>query len=76
MNGRKPDSRILDLTVRAANRSRAEIVYIGDSTFHDMGGAQRAGVASILVDRQNRHHDWSGARVQNLNELIGYLDKE
>ncbi len=72
----KPDPRIFDLTVRAANRPRAEIVYIGDSTFHDIDGALRAGVDAILVDRQNRHRDWSGARVQNLNELIGYLDKE
>ena len=72
----KPDPRIFDLTVRAANQPRAEIVYIGDSIFHDIEGARRAGIAAILVDRQNQHRDWNGARVQGLNELIVYLKKE
>jgi HAD superfamily hydrolase (TIGR01549 family) len=72
----KPDPRIFDLAVRTANRPRSEIVYIGDSIFHDIEGAQRAGIDTILVDRQDRHRDWSSARVTGLNELIGYLDKE
>jgi REG-2-like HAD superfamily hydrolase len=66
----KPDARIFDLTVRAANRPRAEIVYIGDSVFHDIAGARRAGIDAILVDRRNRYPDFDGARVQNLNELV------
>ena len=70
----KPDPRIFDLTVRAANRSRAEIVYIGDSMFHDIEGAQRAGIDAVLVDRANQYRDWNGTRVQDLRELIGYLE--
>lgn len=72
----KPDPRIFALTVRAANRPRSEIVYIGDSIFHDIEGAQRAGIDAILVDRQNQHREWNGARVTGLDGLIGYLDKE
>ncbi len=72
----KPDARIFDLTVRAANRPRSEIVYIGDSIFHDIEGAQRAGIDAILIDRQNQHRDWNGARVQGLIELVRYLEKE
>ena len=71
----KPDSRIFDLTVRATNRPRSEVVYIGDSIFHDIEGAQRAGIDAVLVDRQNQHRDWRGARVQDLGELIKYLEK-
>lgn len=66
----KPDPRIFDLTVRTANRPRAEIVYIGDSMFHDVEGARRAGIDAVLVDRRNRFPDFDGARVQTLNELV------
>jgi putative hydrolase of the HAD superfamily len=66
----KPDRRIFDLTVSAANRPRAEIVYIGDSVFHDIEGARNAGIAAILVDRQNRHPEFNGARVRDLRELV------
>jgi putative hydrolase of the HAD superfamily len=66
----KPEPRIFDLAVRAADRPRAEIVYVGDSIFHDVEGAQRAGIAAILVDRQNRHRDFPGARVRDLRELL------
>lgn len=66
----KPDPRIFDLTVRAANRPRQEIVYIGDSIFHDIDGARHAGIDAILVDRRNRHPDFRGARVRDLRELV------
>ncbi len=72
----KPDPRIFDLTVRAANQPREAIVYIGDSPFHDIEGARRAGIDAILVDRQDQHRDWNGARVQNLQELVVYVVKE
>jgi REG-2-like HAD superfamily hydrolase len=65
----KPDARIFDLTVRAAQVPRQEIVYIGDSIFHDVAGAQAAGLAAILVDRHNRHPEFEGARVRALREL-------
>ncbi len=71
-----PDPRIFDLTVRAANQPRADIVYIGDSLFHAIEGARRAGIDAILVDRQNQQRDWNGARVQNLQELVTYLERE
>lgn len=66
----KPNRKIFDLTVQAANRPRAEIVYIGDSVFHDMEGARRAELAAILVDRQDRHPEFNGARVRDLRELV------
>lgn len=66
----KPDPRIFDLTVRAAKRPREEIVYVGDSVFHDIEGARRAGIAGILVDRQNQHPEFNGARVRDLCELV------
>jgi REG-2-like HAD superfamily hydrolase len=66
----KPDPRIFDVTVRAANCPREEIVYIGDSIFHDMEGAHNAGIAGILVDRHNQHPEFNGVRVCDLRELL------
>jgi putative hydrolase of the HAD superfamily len=72
----KPDPRIFDLTVRAANRPREEIVYVGDSVFHDIEGARGAGIAGILVDRQNLHPEFNGARVRDLRELLVHGQSE
>ena len=66
----KPDPRIFDLTACAGNCPREEIVYIGDSVFHDMEGARNAGIAGILVDRHNQHPEFNGARVCDLRELL------
>lgn len=72
----KPDPKIFDLAVNLAQRPRAELVYIGDSIFHDMDGARAAGIAGILIDRANLYHDYPGSRVQDLNDLVGILEKE
>lgn len=68
----KPDERIFDLTVQAARSPRAEIVYIGDSLFHDVEGAERAGIDAILVDRHNAHTEFGGPRVHDLLELTAF----
>ena len=72
----KPNPKIFDLAVDAAQRPREEIVYIGDSIFHDMEGARGADIAGILIDRENLYRDYTGARLQDLNDLIRLLEKE
>ncbi len=72
----KPDKKIFDLAVREANRPRNQVVYIGDSIFHDMEGARRAGIVGILLDRGNRHLEYGGARIQNLGGLVPLVEKE
>jgi FMN phosphatase YigB (HAD superfamily) len=69
----KPDRRIFDLTVDAANCPREDIVYVGDSIHHDIQGAQGAGIAAILVDRLDRHPGSDGLRVRDLRELTRYV---
>jgi len=72
----KPDRKIFDLAVCEANRPRNQIVYVGDSIFHDMEGARRAGIGGILLDRGNRHLEYDGARIQNLGGLVPLVEKE
>lgn len=72
----KPNPKIFDLAVNIAQRPRTEIVYVGDSVYHDMDGARTAGLGGILIDRANQYGDYPGARIHNLNELIPFLAKE
>lgn len=65
----KPDPRIFELAVRASGQLHAELVYIGDSIFHDVEGAQNAGISGVLIDRSNRFPDFHGARIRDLREL-------
>jgi putative hydrolase of the HAD superfamily len=46
----KPDPRIFELGLRAARTAPDETVYIGDSYFVDVVGAQRAGLRGVLFD--------------------------
>lgn len=72
----KPDSRIFLLVVQAARRGPQEIAYIGDSLFHDIEGAARAGLDAILVDRHDRYPDFKGNRIRGLEELVAYAGEE
>jgi putative hydrolase of the HAD superfamily len=72
----KPDPRIFDLLVQAADRPANEILYVGDSLFHDVEGAERAGLAAVLVDRDGQHPDFAGLSVRSLTELVVYATKE
>ena len=46
----KPDPRIFELGVRAAGTTPEQTVYVGDSYFVDVVGAQRAGLGAVLFD--------------------------
>ncbi len=72
----KPDPKIFDLMVRTADCPRSDIAYIGDSLFHDLEGAERAGIDGILVDRRDRYTDFQGMRVRDLRDLTAYVQKE
>lgn len=65
----KPDPRIFEHAVRAAGRPVNEIVYIGDSIFHDIEGAHGVGMDAILIDRADRWADFEGTRIRDLREL-------
>lgn len=66
----KPNPRIFEIAVAAAAKPQATIVYVGDSVYHDVEGAQRAGLDAILLDRANRFPDFDGKRITSLLELI------
>lgn len=71
----KPSPRIFQEALRQSGVPPEQAVHIGDSLEDDVGGAARAGIASILVDR-NRRRDrgpgsFEGVRViSHLEELL------
>lgn len=65
----KPDPRIFQAAIEAAGKPVSELVYIGDSIFHDIEGARRVGMDAILVDRADRAPQFQGARVRDLRAL-------
>lgn len=65
----KPDPRIFEHAIRASGREVGDLVYVGDSVFHDVQGARGAGMDAILIDRTDRFSDFQGTRVRDLREL-------
>lgn len=69
----KPDPRIFELAIRAAAKSPSELVYVGDSVFHDVQGALQVGMGAALIDRADRHPNveiaYPGVRIRDLREL-------
>jgi REG-2-like HAD superfamily hydrolase len=70
----KPDPKIFELAAQATHKPHAELVYIGDSIFHDIQGARNVGMDAILIDRKNQHPDFSGTRLSSLTELVKHLE--
>lgn len=66
----KPDPRIFEMAVAVAGKPKADLVYIGDSLYHDVQGAQSAGLDAILLDRANRMPNFDGMHITSLLELI------
>lgn len=45
----KPDQRIYEYSLTKAGRSAAETLFVGDSPQHDVTGAHRAGMRTVLI---------------------------
>jgi putative hydrolase of the HAD superfamily len=65
----KPDPEIFRAAIHAARQPVTELVYIGDSIFHDVEGARNAGMDGILIDRADRFPNFQGTRIRDLREL-------
>ncbi len=66
----KPDPRIFQAAIEASGNDISELVYIGDSVYHDIEGARAVGMDAILVDRANRYANLDIVRVRDLRELV------
>jgi putative hydrolase of the HAD superfamily len=68
----KPDAEIFHRTCRRLSVEPAEALHVGDSVAEDLEGARGAGLAALLLDRQDRHPEIED-RIVSLAELTGRL---
>jgi HAD superfamily hydrolase (TIGR01509 family) len=68
----KPDPVIFHHALERLGIDSSGAWYVGDSVFHDVDGATRAGMASVLVDplRLALHHPFRVASVAELPDLV------
>lgn len=69
----KPDPTIFQPALDALGSDRAVSYFVGDSVHSDMGGAKRAGLHGVLVDREGVHEGYRGTRIGSLLELTALL---
>lgn len=65
----KPEPAIFAHALRLAGVERAEALMVGDSPDTDVGGAERAGIAAVLVDRSGAGDARGQRRIASLAEL-------
>ncbi len=69
---KKPDPRIFEIALERLALAPAAVWYVGDSVFHDIAGADSAGLSrSVLVDPLGLSQRDSVPSVAELPELLG-----
>lgn len=69
----KPDPRIFHIALQKAGISPKEAIHVGDRYDADIVGARAAGIAPVLIDRENNHRGLDCSRISSLEELRGIL---
>ncbi len=69
----KPDTRIFLSATDRLGVAPAEALFVGDDMRQDVQGAARAGLESILVDRQMPDTPRDGKSIRTLEEIFGIL---
>jgi HAD superfamily hydrolase (TIGR01549 family) len=69
----KPHETIFRALLEALAVEPADAVMVGDSLEDDVGGALALGIGAILLDRERRHPDYDGIRLEDLYGLPAAL---
>ncbi|MGQ9507612.1 MAG: HAD family hydrolase [Candidatus Bathycorpusculaceae bacterium] len=70
---KKPDHRIFEYAASQLHVKPRDCVYVGDNPTEDYEGAIGAGMKAVLIDREDRYHNFAGRRIKTLEELIPCL---
>jgi putative hydrolase of the HAD superfamily len=71
----KPDAAIFLSACAEAGVTPSAAWHIGDSMTDDYQGARQAGLQAILLDRTDRHLDFSGPKIKRLSQIFDILEK-
>jgi len=72
----KPDSRIFEIAMEKARCNNDQIIHIGDDLISDIMGAQRVGITSVWVNRENYPNQTPiipDYEVNNLTQILEIL---
>jgi putative hydrolase of the HAD superfamily len=69
----KPDPAIYRIALDKAAVDASRAVHIGDSVALDVEPARRVGLNTVLLDRARRYLDFTGPRIESLEELAGVV---
>ena len=70
----KPDPAIFHLALQRIGLPASDVVYVGDVPDFDIDPAAAVGMFPVLIDRRDRHPDFTGPRVGDLRELPALLE--
>jgi len=70
---RKPALAIFDFAAAVLERPPSSCVFVGDDVSWDIMGSEAAGMSAVLIDRDNRHSQFAGSRIESLAELADIL---
>lgn len=72
---RKPEPGIYELALNDLGLRPEEALFVGDTFYIDIWGANRLGIPGLHLDPLGLYEGWSGARIQDLRQLPGWLKK-
>ncbi len=70
---RKPSPLIFQHAARLLGVPCEHCVFVGDDLEWDIAGSRGVGMRPVLIDREDRHQEHTGARVHGLDELLGLV---
>jgi putative hydrolase of the HAD superfamily len=67
---RKPAPQIFHYAANRLDREPDQCVFVGDDLRWDIDGSAAVGMHPVLMDRDDRHGDYAGARVSDLHGVL------
>ena len=71
---RKPAREIFESAASALGRRPDQCIFVGDDLRWDISGSEAVGMRPVLIDRNHRHQQYTGKRIEGLQELLGIVE--
>lgn len=69
----KPDPKAFLVVLNKLKVKPEEVLMVGDEVERDLIPAQKLGMKTVLVDRENKVKDYSGTKINSLREIKNIL---
>lgn len=69
----KPDKKFFEIALNAHNLQPEKALYIGDTYYYDVWGANSAGLGCIHLDPLDLYQSWPGTHIPSIAQLPDWL---